>query len=75
MEPHIGYRTDPKKVSFKVSFTPTLGQVGRYAELVGPKTLSAKDIFTGNLLEVKAKEDDTFIDDGNAPYGTGRVTE
>ena len=75
IEPYIGYRTDPKKVSFKVSFTPTLGQVGGYAELIGQKTLSAKDIFTDNLLEVKIKKDNTFIDDGNVPYGTGKITE
>jgi len=37
--------------------------------------LSAKDIFTDNLLEVKIKKDNTFIDDGNVPYGTGKITE
>ncbi len=73
IEPFIGYRTDPKKVSFKISYIPVLNQVGSYIELVGTKKLIAKDEYTLSYIETSTGIDNTFIDDGNVPYGTGRI--
>jgi hypothetical protein len=60
-------------MNFKVKVTPTLVDKGKYIKLVGVKTLTAKDEYTGEEIRVKAKEDDGFIDQGNVPYGSGTV--
>jgi hypothetical protein len=46
-------------MTFQVAYIPTISEVGSVKELIGRKTLTAKDEFTGEILEIKSKGDTT----------------
>ena len=47
---NTGYGTAPRQVSFQVSITPSVTQVGTVMDLIGASTISANDTFTGTSL-------------------------
>ena len=74
IEPFIGYRTDPKTVSFQVGYIPVLSDVGGYKVLVEKQSLTAKDSFTGNYLQTFADPDTTrMYGEKGYKYNAGQV--
>ena len=55
VEPYIGYRTDPKTLVFKVSYTPVLADAGQMKTLLTNQVLTAVDDFTGEEIKVSEK--------------------
>jgi len=55
VEPYIGYRTDPKTLVFKVSYTPVLADAGQMKTLLTNQVLTAVDDFTDEEIKVSEK--------------------
>lgn len=74
MEPYIGYRTDPKTMSFKVSYIPTISEAAMFKDLVEDKILTAKDLSTGEIIEVIVGPDTTRMKgEKDYKYDVGQV--
>lgn len=50
VEPGVGFTKPIREVSFKVGFTPSLGQVGRTASLTGDISYEGSDEFTESVI-------------------------
>lgn len=75
IEPYIGYRTDPKTLSFQLEYIPVVSEVNKFKNLLGVKKLVATDTFTGEKIEVEAKGDTTRMDKEDYKYNVGKVIE
>ncbi len=72
----IGYRTEPKTVYFKISFTPSATQIGTTPLIVGRQTLLADDKFVDRVIEVNSGFNTTDIkNDSKRELGDGIVKD
>lgn len=66
----------PREVSFNLSFTPSLSQVGEAPEILGPATISGIDSFTNTEVgETKPHITTEVVTDPNYTPGSGRVSQ
>ena len=64
-----GILSAPKEASFQVKIKPSVDQVNRFADLIGPSTFYAKDAFTGDDLSSTAGIKNTELqEDGSLGY-------
>jgi hypothetical protein len=71
---YIGYRTEPRILSFKLAFTPVLADVGDVKILMKDVVVQGQDEFTGKIINFKI---DKIVNDlsseGEFGLTTGRV--
>ena len=51
---NTGYSTAPRQVSFQISFSPSLTQIGSVPTILGESVLKATDTFTNSALSARA---------------------
>jgi hypothetical protein len=73
VEAGVGIVKDPKTFYFKVGFTPTLTQSGKYPILIMNPTVTATDSFTGVNMQQKNNSLTTVITSGASVGSDGRV--
>ena len=64
-----GWSSPPKRVYFRVSFTPSANQVGQSPELLSDTIFSAKNRFTGAKLSEKARALNLRLSDSQVSQG------
>ncbi len=64
--PGVGYSSSAKEFAFKVSFMPSLGQIGSAPDIVVDQKIVGKDTFTGNIIETRAVNATTKTEDDPA---------
>jgi hypothetical protein len=66
----------PREVSFNLSFTPSLSQVGEAPEILGQATITGIDSFTNTEVgETKAHVTTEIVTDPNYEPGKGKVSQ
>jgi hypothetical protein len=66
----------PREVSFNLSFTPSLSQVGEAPEILGQATITGTDSFTNTEVgETKAHVTTEIVTDPNYEPGKGKVSQ
>ncbi len=73
IEPGVGISSEPWLAAFQISFTPTLAQKEKVAELVGEITFSGKDQWTGEIFSAKDEPIDTTLPDDLTAKGEGKI--
>ena len=57
----IGVKSEPREISFRISYTPRPEDVGKYATLISTTKLTGRDVFTDVLREFELGEDTTAL--------------
>ncbi len=74
--PFIGYRTEPKTLSFQLATVPVLADLGSYIILLKDIKVVAQDEFSGEILEYELPGVKNLIkQDEGLKFGTGKVME
>jgi hypothetical protein len=68
-----GITSDPKELIFQLGATPLVNQIGSFVPLVSRTSFSAKDVFTGQSLEVKVNEKNTNLTEDMGVGEMGKV--
>jgi hypothetical protein len=72
----IGYKTEPKTLSFQVGYTPVLNEVGSEKILVTDQEVYGTDMFTDKYILFKTKQSTTDLSKDKAEKsGAGIVQE
>lgn len=61
LESGVGIIEPEKEVSFQISVTPQINQIGEPLTLLNPSILTANDLFTGSELRVETREKDNRL--------------
>lgn len=69
-----GITSDPKEFVFQIGFVPSQNQTGNFPALLAGTVFSAKDVFTGQPLEVKLGEKNTNLTEDLGVGETGKVS-
>ncbi len=69
-----GFSSSPKEFAYQVSFLPSLGQLNKVPQIITKQSITGKDTFTGGIVEERAADLDTKIENDPAfKYGDEKV--
>ena len=72
----LGYTSQAREVAFKVSFTPSLSQVGQSPNLIDDQYIEGLDLFTNSVIQSSRRGVTIqLVNDAGAPRSSGRVTQ
>jgi hypothetical protein len=75
MQPGLGTNSPAREVSFQVSITPSLSQIGKDLNLINETTISGIDAFSGQRVgEVKPPTTTNIVSDPTYTKDIGKVT-